>query len=337
LISFSRSIKGKTENMTAIFFWKYRWLFFLLLLFPWFFIGGPGYEGSRLLKEAWNLGHIMFFAAFALETYRYLAARRLANRTKYIFTMLLIFALATSIEACQSLLSGRVTSIKDIIFGLAGGLVILVWKDSDQQSLNRKIFWRTLGSSGIAMCMIPLSIVVVDEYRAWRDFPVLSDFESFLDVSRWEAKNQITRVREPVKNGRFSLKVQLNTNKYSGIALKHFPHNWSGAKALEFSVFNPGETVALSYRVHDWKHRGKNQAYHERFNGKVNLTSGWNTIAISMVEIVNGPKNRKMELEDIRGVGFFVVEQPVEKVIYIDNVKLRMNNSANSVGAGIMF
>jgi len=165
-----------------------------------------------MFKEAWNLGHILFFAAFTFEMDSYLTSRRLASRAKYTSTLLLVLALATSIEACQSLISGRVASFQDITFGLTGALVILIWKDTGQQTFSRTIIWRLAGVGGIAICMIPLLFTIIDEYRAWCDFPVLSDFESFLDTSRWGRKGQVSRVREPVKSGKFALMVPLTTD-----------------------------------------------------------------------------------------------------------------------------
>ncbi len=243
--------------------------------------------------------------------------------------MLAIFSLATGIEACQSLIPGRVASLQDIILGLAGGLAVVLWKEASQHSVQKKIILRTLGMCGIALCLIPLLLVVFDQYRTWRDFPVLSDFESFLDVCRWEPKSRIARVRKPVKSGHYALMVSLTTDKYSGIALDHFPENWSKATALTFSVYNPGEAETLHYRVHDWKHRGENQDYSERFNGHSNLAFGWNTIIIKIEDIKNGPKNRKNDISHIKGFGIFLVDQPVARVIYIDNVKLLLIETSN--------
>jgi len=295
-----------------------------------FFLGGPGYESSRLFKEIWNLGHILFFAIFALEANRYLIARHLPCRKNIITILLIILTLATGIEACQSFIPGRVASLQDIIFGLAGGLVTIAWKSTDQQSLNRKLILRAVAISTVALCMMPLIFVAVGEYRAWHNFPVLSDFESFLDVSRWKAKGKVTRVREPVKNGQYALKVSLTTEKYSGIALTHFPENWSNARALTFSIYNPGDMVTLHYRIHDWKHRGKNQDYSDRFNGHSNLHPGWNTITIGIKDIINGPKNRKNDIEHIRGFSIFLIDQTVARVIYMDDVQLLLIETSSN-------
>jgi len=307
------------------FYFKSRWNILLLVIFPWFFIGGPGDGDSRIFKEVWNLGHILFFAVFALEADRYYSNRGFARQSKYLSIISIILVVATIIEICQSLLPGRVASLLDIIFGLNGGLAVLIWKDAKQKPFSRKIVLRAFGLSGIALCMIPLLLVNVDEYREWRDFPMLSDFESFMDVSRWEAKGRIERVKKPVKSGSFALKIDLNTDKYSGIFLHYFPEDWSKAQALTFSVYNPGKTIALHYRLHDWKHCGEHQDYSDRFNGHTDLHPGWNTIRIDIDQIKNGPKNRKMDINHIRGFGLFVVELPVAKIFYLDDVKLLLN------------
>jgi hypothetical protein len=174
----------------------------------------------------------------------------------------------------------------------------------------------------IIICLLPLLLTLYDEFRAWRDFPVLSDFESSLELSRWEEKEHITRVQIPVKSGNFALKASLTTEKYSGVSLCYFPENWVTARALTFSVYNPGEIVVLNYRIHDWKHKGKDQEYTNRFNRQTNLASGWNTITVPIEEIANGPKGRQMDLAHIRGLGFFVMEQPYERVLYFDDVRL---------------
>lgn len=125
-----------------------------------------------------------------------------------------------------------------------------------------------------------------------------------------------------MKNGNFALKAFLSTEKYSGIGLRYFPENWDTARALTFSVYNPGEEVVLHYRIHDWKHTGEHQEFENRFNGRNSLAAGWNTIRVPIEEIVNGPKQRKMDLAHIRGLVFFVTEQAYERVLYFDDIRL---------------
>jgi hypothetical protein len=39
---------------------------FILLVVPFFFVGGPDALSSMLLKNVWNFGHIIFFTVFML-------------------------------------------------------------------------------------------------------------------------------------------------------------------------------------------------------------------------------------------------------------------------------
>lgn len=300
---------------------KHKLLLFMAFMIPWFFIGGPGYEGSRSFKEAWNLGHVLFFAVFTVAVDSHFRLCRRPILTKFFF-LLVVVGLATGIEFLQTLSPDRESSLQDILLGLVGGVLVLLWKDSGRVRNVRKNLLRSCWAGIIIICLLPLLLTLYDEFRAWRDFPVLADFESALELSRWENKEQITRVQAPVKSGSFALKASLTTEKYSGISLRYFPENWGGVRALTFSVYNPGEEVILHYRVHDWKHMGKDQEYTNRFNGRTKLASGWNTITVPIEEIVNGPKDRQMDLAHIRGLVFFVVEQPYERVLYFDDVRL---------------
>lgn len=308
--------------MRGSFLFTHKTWLFLALLLPWFFVGGPGYESSRSIEEAWNVGHVVFFAVFTLAVDRHFHLCRRLSGLRIGFFLLIIVGLAASIEFLQTLMPGRVSSRQDILLGVAGGVIVLLWQFSGQLRAGGKTALRGCGVCIIIICLLPLLLNGYDEYRAWRDFPVLADFESALELSRWGDKDNILRVQAPVKNGRFALKVSLTTDKYSGIGLRYFPENWHGARALTFKVFNPGEMVALHYRVHDWKHRGKDQDYANRFNGQANLSSGWNTITVPMEEIVNGPKERRMDLAHIRGLGFFVIELPSERALYYDDIRL---------------
>ncbi len=293
----------------------------MALMIPWFFVGGPGYEGSRGFKEAWNLGHVLFFAVFTVAVDSHFRLYHRPILTKFFF-LLVIVGLACGIEFLQTLSPDRESSLQDILLGLAGGVLVLLWKSFGRVRTAGKIILGSCWAGIIIICLLPLLLTLYDEFRAWRDFPILADFESSLELSRWENKDSIKRVREPVKHGDFALKVSLTTTKYSGIEMRYLPQNWTTARALTFSVHNPGEEVVLHFRIHDWKHQGEDQQYTNRLNGRTNLASGWNTITVPIEEIVNGPKDRQMDLAHIRGLGFFVVEQPHERVLYFDEVQL---------------
>lgn len=301
---------------------NHKLLLFIAFIVPWFFVGGPGHESSRSFKEAWSLGHVLFFAVFAVAVDGHFDLWRRPTFSKKCLFLFVVVGFASGIELLQTLSPGREVSLQDILLGFAGAVILLLWHDSGRRRMGGKILLRGCGAAIIMICLAPLLLTLYDEFRAGWDFPVLADFESALELSRWEDKDHITRVQAPVKSGSFALKASLTTEKYSGVSLCYFPENWGTARALTFSVYNPGEVVVLHYRVHDWKHRDEKQDYNDRFNGRTSLAAGWNTIRVPIEEIVNGPKQRKMDLAHIRGLHFFVTEQPYERVLYFDDIRL---------------
>jgi len=112
--------------------------------------------------------------------------------------------------------------------------------------------------------------------------------------------------------------------------VEFFPQNWANARELTFSFYNPGEQSTLYYRVHDQRHRGKKD-YSDRYNGHTELISGWNTIEVEIEKIESGPENRKIDINHIRCFGLFVTKQPCNRVLYIDDVKIIMNEAGNSL------
>lgn len=304
------------------FLFRHKIWLFLALLAPWFFIGGPGYDNPRSIKEVWNLGHVVFFAALALAVdSRFHLCRKPALPRIGLF-FLFIVGLACGIEFLQTFQPGRIASLQDVLLGLAGAVLFLLWQVSGRMAGGGKIFLRGCSVVISVVCLLPLIMASYDEFRAWRDFPVLADFESPLELSRWGDNSRLLRVRAPVKSGRFALQVSLAVEHYSGLSLHYFSGDWHLARALTWSVYNPDDTLVLHYRVHDWKHRGKDQQFANRFNGQVELAPGWNTITIPMEDIENGPKQRRTDLNHITGLGFFVVSLPSPRVLYFDKVEL---------------
>jgi hypothetical protein len=172
--------------------------------------------------------------------------------------------------------------------------------------------------------LVPLGIALTDEYRSYKDFPLLAGFEREAELSRWaNGRVNLSMVPSPRCQGRYSARITLTTDKYSGVSLQHFPDNWSGRSALAFNVYNPGQPVILHYRVNDFQHYSNNiQSYDDRYNGRTVLDNGWNEIVIPLADIIEGPARRKLDVTKISGFGMFVMEQTERHVLFLDNVRL---------------
>lgn len=332
MLLFTNKMAGKKQQNTFLGMeWnadmikdRQRWFVYILLLaFPLFFIGGPDYDSRRSLKELWNLGHFFFFIIFILVQDSYWCSMQRSIFFRMVAALITVSFVGLGTELLQLNIDDRFFSWRDVGMDLMGVATALLWRAG--RRLPRLQATLTAVVSIIIVCVscVPLGRVVLDEYRSARDFPLLAGFESRMELGRWASDRvELSKVTMPRVQGNSSARITLTTDKYSGVALKYFPGDWRGRRALAFHVFNPGQPVTLHYRVHDALHRGEMQTYYDRYNGRSLLTEGWNEIVIPLTDIISAPKGRPMDVTKIRGFGVFVVQQKKRRVLFLDNVRL---------------
>jgi hypothetical protein len=309
---------------------KRRYWFVLILLFvgvPFFFIGGPGYHSARSFKTAWDLGHILFFCLTSIGLCAYFRCRspELSPARIFLSILVVVFLLGFMAETLQMLEDGRSPDVFDILRDLLGGMVGCLFFCSLRRQFNPLLIkgLQVITVLFLFTAVWPLVAAVFDERAMVVNFPVLSEFESSLELSRWQNVHQLQRVTSPVRSGHGAMRVQLSTKKYSGVGLFYFLHDWSGYKWLHFSVFNPEEDkLPLHSRIHDRLHKDHNRVYADRYHHEFTLHPGWNDLQISLDAVRQAPADREMDMHNIEGFGIFVVNQARPRVIYVDHVYL---------------
>ncbi len=292
----------------------------LLLGAPFFFLGGPGAHGSRSFVALWDLGHVLFFFLTSLWLVKYFQnrfpSRSLLSEFLKVFFIVLI--LGVSIEGLQMCSGDRSPDIFDVLRNQLGALIAFVCLYSRKDYRRMAFRWIVFILAGIVL--VPLVRGGLDEWRARRQFPVLSDFETRYEVDRWESNGGIRIAEGIARNGNRALRVQLTTDKYSGISLKYFQGDWRAFTDLLFSVYLPADkSLKIFCRIHDSVHSNQ---YSDRFNQSFLLKKGWNDLVISLAEVKNGPRDRLLNLADVENFKIFVMEQEKERVIYLDSVYL---------------
>lgn len=292
----------------------------LILLFA----GSPGKVHFRSFGEIWNLGHLL---VFGLWTWLFLSSPITAGwgwRRQASTVLAAGLAAGLLTEYLQSLV-GRSPDMADVGRDVLGAAFALVFFSPARRHLPRGVLrWMQGGVvAGVAVAMIPLGACALDDLRARRDFPVLSDFESPLETGRWGGGARMERRSEHSSHGRFSMRIDFATTRYSGVFLRYFPTDWSGYAALRFSVFNPSDSpLKLSCRIDDRHHKDHGRAYSDRFNAVFTLKPGWNEISVDLAEAARAPKGRGMDMAGIESFGLFTVELPRPRTIYLDHVRL---------------
>lgn len=294
-----------------------------LLLFS--LLASKGCHPSRLLEASWNWGHILLFVLLTYFLLRYWPWLGRKNAGRQIITIIVVtFVLGFGIELAQSLIGSGTPDLDDIVRDFLGSVVAFLFI---AQLKKAKILTVVLRLAVLVLLMNELLPVVYagwDEYQAEKQFPVLGDFESSLELSRWSGESKRNLSEDHVVHGHKSLKVELTTARYSGISLNYFPENWSAFDSLHFNVYNPDpQPLKMTCRIHDAQHRSNGFRYKDRFHKEIKLIQGWNHIHIDLNEVCLAPESRGMNMRKIYNFALFATQLPESRVIYVDYMYMK--------------
>ena len=183
----------------------------VIVAFPFFFLGGPDATSSKLYGALWNCGHIIFFIAvvFALNKKFDLSRWQYA-----LLTLLAVFVGGGLIEVVQSY-TGRDGNWDDLLRDVSGTCVGLFWLRPPSLSV-----W--LGRVVALAFLIPsVSLVFFEawfQYQAMKKFPMIAGFESHIEL--YGQKSTARLSEEYSTQGYYSLKLNLTTERYSGISFE---------------------------------------------------------------------------------------------------------------------
>jgi len=301
---------------------KILFLFFIFIMIVFLFVDVRAQQNHRLIRDIWDAGHLVLFG---LLSFSYFNQSSHSSLYRIVFTSIFCIVVGTAIEGVQLFLQ-RGFSYNDIVndvFGGYLGLLCITMLDREKTTIYRTI----------AGLIFVLALVVglrdfqkhlFDEYNMQSQFPVLADFETLSEMERWEFSNVIVRRSDKyVMSGFHSLKVEYQPAHYSQISLQHLKEDWSGYAKLMISIFNPKqEDVNLEVKIFDKKHMGKGGGYHDRFNKNITLKYGWNIVEISLSDIINAPRQRLINMKEIKSFSLFTNNLSAPVSIYIDHIYL---------------
>ena len=297
-------------------------LIFAVLLF----VGGPDSSSLRSFRYVWGMGHLF---CFALWTYFYVQWRSDQSfKRQVIEVFVLTFLVGGMVELIQSQI-GREAAWQDVVNDLIGSMLGMAFIADSRRKIS---LWalRTFQVPVLLLAcwsLFPVAQVLVDDVIARWQFPLLSGFETPLEVSRWSGSAHREVSTDVSFSGQSALKIRLTTQLYSGLGLKDFPRDWSNYHSISLQVFNPElKPLKLHFRVHDLYHSDHDNAYSDRFNATFYLHKGWNHLQVPLQKIAHAPKTRQLDLTQIGGMGIFVGKIPQNRIIYLDDVRLIPNN-----------
>ncbi len=290
------------------------------------FVGGPDNYTLRSFRYLWGGGHLFCFALWAYLYVRFRAKQSFFRQVGEV--LVLTFILGGITELIQAQI-GREAAWQDLGNDLIGGLLGVVFFAESRKTLS---IWqlRFLQVPVLLLffwTLLPTAKVMIDDSVAFRQFPLLSGFETPLEISRWSGSVKRSRDHQVAFSGNSSLRIALTTQRYSGIGLKDFPRDWSAYGAVRLRVFNPDQNLlTLHFRIHDQYHTSHKNShslgYSDRFNTSFKLKPGWNRLQVALAKVAHAPKGRLLDLTKIGGMGLFVGKLAEPRTIYIDDVML---------------
>jgi VanZ family protein len=298
------------------------WLSGLLVVcvFPLFFIGGPDWFSPTVFKNIWDFGHIIFFAVLMLLLQ---TVKGFDSWRDWLGATASVLALGIGIEFIQHFV-GRDANWLDVFHNLCGMWFGLFWG-----LRPTRIIWLLRGLSALLL-LPPLWLVIdsgVADVQMRYQFPQINSFESrheFQQIRFNAAQVNAQASNANATQGSSSLKITFGTQRYSGVRLVGPYGDWGKYSALAMDFYNPAaDTIELAIKITDYSHdRGTNK-FNDRFNRRVQLLPGWNSVTLSIDDIHKAPYQRDMQMDEISGLGIFTVDSPVERIVYWDNIRLQ--------------
>lgn len=284
-----------------------------------------GDSDSRIIDAILSFGHLLLFGMIALVTFWALNNGKWQIRQKNLYIR--VWAITTFIgaltECIQAFIPYRHFRVGDILTDSLGAAVFLTFPHSFQKSASQKniVLIRIIAFILIIMRAYPIFAATLDTWEMEMNFPLLSSFETYFEMSRWtNSESESVRTKLHPTDREYSLKVFFHPGEYPGMSMNYLQHDWRGYKRLAFDVFLEGSSpLKITVRVNDKKH---NNEYTDRFNKDFQLLPGPNHISTDIMDIMRSPKGRTMDLAETTNICFFAYKLKEPRTAYFDNFRL---------------
>ncbi|MFN2361006.1 MAG: succinyl-CoA synthetase subunit beta [Marinobacter sp.] len=300
---------------------QYLALVGVILITPFFFIGGPGWTDGPLYKSAWNLGHILFFALLTLATQPW---RFWTGWALWGLSTLAVLVIGVTIELLQYGVS-RDMDWQDILRNLLGAWAVLaIWPRASHTGLSRLTIWcfRLIVAALLLVEVGSTARVAYQQYQISQLLPALYDFSQPDSSPFW--RGPVTPVAyNTASDHPGALRISLSTNRYSGVSLHNFPGDWRDYNHLVIVLYNPQDhPLPMTLRINDVAHDLGNNAYNDRFNTRLMLPPGEQRFRLDLDLIRNAPASRNMDVGAVRRLGLFASGLMEPKTVYLRVIRL---------------
>lgn len=281
----------------------------------------------RIFQQLWNFGHIILFVGISYFFYsQFINKLKLPIFIEFLLVICCAFIIGYGFEVIQTF-TGRDKSNYDVLLDTIGSMIAFLlfshrWLASRAPIKHGFVL---LISISTLIALYPMYENIADSISQKKEFPVLLSNSNNNERTRFNNYNVDIELVEDEINSESNklLKAYFKKAKYPTLNLKQINSNWSGFKYFSVSIFNPSKSKSsIILRIHDKNHKQSGFQFNDRFNYRLNLVAGWNKIRINLSKIKNSPFGRKMDMENINGLMFFMINISESKILYFDKIEL---------------
>jgi len=290
-----------------------------------FLVQGPTIASSRLTHRIWNLGHIGLFGTLTALTL-WVLKERLQPRNSWLVHAAVVSSVAVlggAAEVLQTMFN-REASWDDAWRNIVGAFLATTFFCPAKPLARRtRLALRALALTFLVVALFPLMRTSVDEYLRHQQYPVLSDFTTRFERDRWvPTYGSHARISDEMEKvtGRKALRLDLGRRLYAGVALSSPFGDFGAHEELHLHIFNAANaSVDMVCRVNDLEH---NNEWYDRFFQNFDLKPGWNDVVFSVDKMRQSPRDREMNMAEIRVLILFRPRPSLPRTIFIDKVWL---------------
>ena len=210
--------------------------------------------------------------------------------------------------------------------GIAGALLLITFLDKDLlPGLKRKSRFVVLAAGLLIMGTafhpaVSISHALVARANA---LPELISFDHGWERVLYRSYGGAAVIRIPLgDDGSLVAVVSMGRAQYSGLVIEPYP-DWRGYTALRFSILTLGHTPRrVTLRIDDVSHNGQ---YSDRFNREFEIDSSVSEFVVPLSEISALENGRRLRLDAVRSMIFFMIDTDGSEKIIIDDIRLLTN------------
>jgi VanZ family protein len=275
----------------------------------------PNQSRSPWVSKLLDVGHVPLFALVTVCFWR-LVGRRIW----LAFSLAVVSAVAA--EVGQTFVD-RSGDLLDVVRGLLGALIAVVWL----QLRPRAVAWRRIAAGSAITCALAAwpfwdcGPILLDAVRAYRSFPVLSDFQSPWEPLRWFTDGALLKRVAAVEHGEgWAGRLDVSPHQGgNGAILFPIVQDWSSYRRLGCTFSFSGEPLRILISVRDGR---KARPPLRRFDLERVYVAGRHRVVIDLHDLAAGQRFAPLDLTRIQSFHIVATQLTESRTLYLHTIEL---------------